>query len=177
MDHLKSVIQAASNHNVPFLVFGCPRNRQVLPETEDPDTVFTEFFQGLGNYCSESGVIICIEPNAKDYGCNYLNTIEEVGRIVTRIDHPSIRMMVDIGNIMMERDDITKITEYKHLIYNVDIAQPKMGAFIDPQKEHIQFRKVINKHVNTNRTLEMLAVKDLGTLNKSLENFISLYGR
>ena len=177
MEHLKTVVQTASCHKVPFLVFGCPKNRRVLPETEDPDTVFTEFFQDLGNYCAESGVIICIEPNAKDYGCNYLNTIEEVGRIVTRINRPSIRMMVDIGNIMMEHDDITKIAEYKTLIYNVDIANPQMYPFINPQKEHIQFRKVINKHVNTNRTLEMLAVKDLGTLNKSLENFISLYGR
>jgi hypothetical protein len=177
MEHLKSVVQTASHHKVPFLVFGCPKNRRVLPETEDPDAVFTEFFQDLGNYCAESGVIICIEPNAKEYGCNYLNTIEEVGRIVTRINRPSIRMMVDIGNIMMEHDDITKIAEYKTLIYNVDIAQPWMRTFINPQKEHIQFRKAINKHVDTNRTLEMLAVKDLATLNKSLENFISLYGR
>jgi hypothetical protein len=177
MDHLKRVVQAASQNKVPFLVFGCPRNRQVLPETEDPDTVFVEFFQDLGNYCAESGVIICIEPNAKEYGCNYLNTIEEVGRVVTRINNPSIRMMVDIGNIMMEKDDITKIVDYKNLIYNVDIAQPKMGAFIDPQKEHIKFQKVINEQLDTNRTLEMLGIKDLGILNKSLENFILLYGR
>jgi len=176
MEHLKCVVKTASKHKVPFLVFGCPRNRQVLPEIEDPDTIFVEFFQDLGNYCAELGVIICIEPNAKEYGCNYLNTIEEVGRTVTRINNSSIKMMVDIGNIMMEQDDITKIAEYKNVIYNVDIAQPRMRSFVDPQKQHIKFREVINKHVNTNRTLEMLGIKDLEPLNRSLENFISLYG-
>jgi len=176
MEHLKFVAKTASDHRVRFLVFGCPRNRQVLPEIEDPDSVFVEFFQDLGNYCADLNIIVCIEPNAKEYGCNYLNTIEEVGRIVTRIDRPSIRMMVDIGNIIMEQDDITKIIDYKNPIYNVDIAQPRMCSFVDPQKQHIKFRELINKHVDTNRTLEMLAIKDLRDLNKSLENFISLYG-
>jgi sugar phosphate isomerase/epimerase len=178
MDHLKRVVGVASKHGVSILVFGCPRNRRVLSETEDPDAVFVEFFQELGDHCTELGVIICIELNAKDYGCNYLNTIEEVGKIVSKINHPSIRMMLDIGNIIMENDDITKMREYKNLIYNIDISQPNMSDFSEPHARHGEFSECIQEISDRNRTLEMLPhpTRELESLTASLANFIKIYG-
>jgi sugar phosphate isomerase/epimerase len=178
MDHLKLVVSVASKHGASILVFGCPRNRRVLSETKDPDTIFAKFFQELGDYCTELGVVICIELNAKDYGCNYLNTIEEVGKIVSKINHPNIKMMLDIGNIIMENDDITKMREYKNLIYNIDISQPNMSDFSEPHARHGEFSECIQEISDRNRTLEMLPhpTRELESLTASLANFIKIYG-
>jgi len=143
--------------------------------------LFIQFFRELGDHCSSKNITICLEPNAKEYGCNYLNNIKEVGDITRKINHSNIRMMVDIGNAIMENDDFSKILDYENIIYNIDIAEPKIKAFIDPNNANKEFKYILTSiRYDKNINLEMILnaeneFHELELLTMSLKKFIEKY--
>jgi sugar phosphate isomerase/epimerase len=183
-EHLKRVIDAAVLNQVKVLVFGCPKNRKIMEETDmsKNDTIFIDFFKNVGEYCNNKNIKICIEPNSKQYNCNYINTIKEAGMIVDKINHPNIKMMVDIGNVIMENDDLNDIHTFARHIYNVDVAQPNMLHFMNPDESNNQFRTILGDiHYHNNINLEMITNEydcemELNVIVKSLHNFVALYG-
>jgi sugar phosphate isomerase/epimerase len=185
MSHLKTVIDCAIHHNVKVLVFGCPKNRKILNKESESsvnnDNIFSDFFRELGHYIGDNDLKICIENNSKLYDCNYLNTINEVGEIVTKINHKNIRMMVDIGNAVMENDILSSIYKYSNIIYNVDIALPNMTPLTSKKDNNIRyFINILNNiGYRKNVNLEMLIKEDtpeleLNKLIVSLTYFIEM---
>lgn len=182
--HIKKVIDCAYHNNISILVFGCPKNRKILEFNqykEDNHNIFITFFKELGEYCDNKNIKICIEPNSKIYNCNFLTKIKEVGEIVRKINNNNIKMMIDIGNVMMENDNINDIYQFSDIIYNVDISTEQMHPLVNLDKLHIQFNDILkNIHYDHNINLEMLINEnsnedELHVLRKSLQNFISVY--
>jgi sugar phosphate isomerase/epimerase len=177
-DHLIKVIDYGILHNIKVFVFGCPKNRSIFKKNGENDEIFCNFFRELGHYIGNHELKICIEPNSKKYGCNYINTIQEAGELVRQINNKNIKMMVDIGNIMMENDNIEDIYLYKDILCNVDISQEHMLDFRKPNQYHKRFVKILQDiNYKNNKTLEMLIKTDedeLEILRKSLYNFIRL---
>jgi sugar phosphate isomerase/epimerase len=179
LEHLKKVIDLAIENNVKNLVFGCPKNRKILNNNDNIDSVFINFFKNLGDYIGNRQLTISIENNSVKYDCNYLNTISEVGNIVTKIDHPNIKMMIDIGNCIMDNDNIDDLIMYKNLINHIHISTPFMKPFINcDKKEYLKFINLLNI-INYDKiiSLEFLnnGENELENLNKSLKNFIELF--
>jgi sugar phosphate isomerase/epimerase len=176
-------VDCASKCGVKILVFGCPRNRKIVDNDHDNDAVFVMFFRELGDYCKDKNVIICIEPNTKEYGCNYLNTIEQGGVIVNKIDNSNIKLMIDLGNIIMENDDISIVHKYSNVLCNIDVAQPKMVDLSTPHELNSDFVNIIKDiGYNNNINLEMIlnatnSDDELTLLKNSLDNFIHLYAK
>ena len=183
MEHIKMIIDVASKHKIETLVFGCPKNRKTTNQDDGPsnDVVFINFFKELGIYCSKKNVVICIENNSKEYNCNYINTIDECENVVRQIDSSNIKMMVDLGNAIMENDKWHYLKDKMDIIYNIDIAHPYMKPFSIPHEANYIFKHVLKDHgYNKNINLEMLIKEDdknneIKILNKSLINFISIY--
>lgn len=183
LSHMRNVVDVALVKGAKVLVFGCPRNRKVIDTTniEKNEKVFVDFFSLLGNYIGERNLTICLENNSKEYGCNFLNTISEVGHFVEKINYPKIKMMVDVGNAMMENDNLEDIKKFESIIYNIDVANPNMKPLLEISHSHVIFKSLLDK-INYNRkiNLEMqitsaTANEELDTLKKSLEKFISLH--
>ena len=181
LTHLKKVIDCGIKNNIKVFVFGCPKNRYRLNDAiNNNDNIFVTFFREIGDYIGDNDLTICIENNSTQYRCNYLNTIIEVGDIVTKINHKNIKMMVDIGNVMMEQDMIEDMYNYKDIIYNIDIANPMMKPFIQPNPHHNEFIQLL-KNINYDKkiNLEMIInatnyVEELDILSKSLQNLINI---
>jgi sugar phosphate isomerase/epimerase len=177
-NHITKVIDCGIKNNVKVFVFGCPKNRKIIDDFGN-DKIFTEFFRKIGDHIGDNELKICIENNSKQYGCNYLNTISEVGDIVTKINHTNIKMMVDIGNSIMENDELNDIYKYKNIIYNIDIATENMKPFIEYGSQHKEFIRIL-KDINYDRkmNLEMVinaanCVDELEILGKSLNHFVN----
>ena len=173
MLHLTKVIDLASKNNIKLLVFGCPKNR--LINSPDQINIFVQFFRDLGDYCVIKNVVICIEPNSKKYGCNFINTIEEAGNIVRQINNPNIKMMVDIGNVIMENDNLQTMNKFADIIHNIDVSQELMQSFINPHPRHYTFKLELDS-INYDKmiNLEMCNI-ELHDLCTSLDNFIDLF--
>lgn len=180
-NHIVNVIDCGIKNNVKILVFGCPKNRSIINVNDTNDAIFIDFFRKLGDYIGENELIICIENNSRQYNCNYLNTICEVGNIVTKIGHKNIKMMMDIGNAMMENDNLNDIYTYENIIYNVDIARENMKPFIEYGNSHREFATILKEiNYNKKKNLEMIinatnCEDELDILCKSLHQFIQLF--
>lgn len=181
-EHLIKVIDCAVKNGVKVLVFGCPRNRFInnKDDMEKNNSIFTDFFKEIGNYANDKEITICIEPNSKKYNCNFINLIKEAGELVKTIDHTNIKMMVDIGNAIMEEDDLQDIYNYKEYIFNIDVANENMLPFTNYYEKHIEFKKILSDiKYNKNINLEMMIKEEeneLEILCQSLENFIKVFG-
>ena len=178
-NHITKIIDCAEYYGVKILVFGCPRNRKVLDKSLDNNKMFVEFFKKIGDYLYGKNVKICLENNSKKYNCNFINTIEECSRIVREINKNNIKMMVDLGNAIMEKDNWYYLKKHMDIIYNIDVAQPFMQDLTSPNEAHEVFNFVIkNNNYNKIINLEMLIKDDkneLEILRKSLNNFVKIY--
>lgn len=177
-NHLINVIDCAEKNGVKILVFGCPRNRKILNFDDDNESVFVNFFKDVGKYLNDKNVKICIENNSKQYNCNFINKIGECSDIVRKIDNENIKMMVDIGNAIMEKDNIDNLKGDMDIICNVDISNPNMEDFIKPHESNEKFKSVIdNLNYENILNLEILIKNqnELEVLQKSLSNFVKIY--
>lgn len=185
--HLQKVIDLACYSGVKNIVFGCPKNRKRInggaSNGEDADNTFTIFFKKLGEYIGVRDLTISIENNSKKYDCNYLNTIDQVGKIVRKINHPKIKMMVDIGNCVMENDNLDDALNYKDVIHHIHISTPFMHPLncnsynIEMYSRFIQLLKQMNydKVVSLEFLNNGTGTDELETLNASLSNFLNMF--
>ena len=178
-EHLIKIINYVEKKGVKVLVFGCPRNRKVLDKTLDNNNIFIEFFKKIGDYLDGKNVKICLENNSKEYNCNFLNTIQECSYLVRNINKDNIKMMVDLGNAVMENDNWYYLKKNMDIIYNIDVAHPYMKDFSEIHESNEIFNFVIkNNNYDKMINLEML-IKDenneLEIFRESLKNFIKIY--
>jgi D-psicose/D-tagatose/L-ribulose 3-epimerase len=137
-----------------------------------------DFFRSLGNHSKR--VVICLEPNSRQYGCNYLTTVSEVETIVRKINHPRIQLMVDSGNAQMELDRFDLTTCFD-ILANVDVSAEKMRDFTNPcdfhyvlkrQLDQISYSHIVNlEMVVSNKDFE------LQLLRESIEHFVHIYSK
>lgn len=170
--HLKNVIDLALKNDIKILVFGSPKNRLKLSKIHE--SVFIDFMKELGDYIGDNELYLCIENNSKKYGCNFLNTINEVGKIVTKINNKNIKMIVDIGNCIMENDNLNHIKKYKDKIEHIHFSKPYLDYFINIEKKEYGKIKEILKQIKYNKkiTLEFIDMNnDILLINQSLKNF------
>ena len=178
LEHIKVVIDLALKNNIKLLVFGCPKNRKIINFELDNDEIFINFFKEVGIYCENKDIIICIENNSKQYNCNYLNTIEECEKIVRQIDKSNIKLMVDLGNSVMENDKWYYLETKMDIISNIDVSNPNMSNFVEPHESNRIFTHILNYNKYKKKiNLEMLIKEEneLEILIKSLKNFVNIY--
>ena len=99
-------IGLAGDLAIPNMVFGSPRQR-VIPEEMDRSTAearAVEVFYRLGDAARAAETRIALEPNAPDYGTNFLNRVEETAAFVRRVDHPAIALNFDVGALHAQGD-------------------------------------------------------------------------
>ena len=186
LHHFQKVIDLACFSGASNIVFGCPKNRKrINPKLNDSadDDTFVAFFKKLGDYIGGRALIISIENNSQKYDCNYLNTIDQVGKIVRKINHPKIKMMIDVGNCVMENDDIDDACNYKDIIHHVHVSAPFMNPLSYPHYNIEIYSKFIQllKKINYNKVVSLEFLNnhndtgtELETLNTSMCNFLDM---
>ena len=170
LDHTKNIIKLAKSNNIKILVFGSPKNRYRSDISDNSvDSIFINFFRELDNYCYsiEWDGYICIENNSKQYKCNYLNSIGEVANIVRQIDASHIKMMIDLGNIIMENDNLELIYNYKDIIKHIHISCPNMGTDIFHYRRQISILKNICIDIGYNQVITLEALNKTNSTSES----------
>ncbi len=54
--------------------------------------IVDNFFKKIVQICEDNNLILCLEPNAKEYGCNFLNTTEDTCEFIEKIDSKNIKL-------------------------------------------------------------------------------------
>lgn len=128
LNYVKKAIDFAFSINCPNIVFGCPKNRII--GTEDQVQKAYKFFNNLGTYASKKNIIISIEPNPTIYGTNFLNTTEQVIDFIKILNHPNIKLNVDLGTIIYNHESLEILKLNKDLIGHVHLSEPNLEFLI-----------------------------------------------
>ena len=122
-------IDLADRFSIPNLVFGSPKQRIIpadMPATAAQDHA-TGVFRALGERAVRAGTVIAMEANPTQYGTNFLTRAEEALAFVRQVDHPGVRLILDIGamhlNAAFEQTGAV-IADAGPLLSHVHISEP-----------------------------------------------------
>jgi sugar phosphate isomerase/epimerase len=105
--HLEGMIRLGSDLGVEVLVFGSPGNRSVgdRPRAE-AERLARAFFRAIGDYAAQHGVCFCIEPNPREYGCDFVTDVASAEALVAAVDSPGFAVHLDSGAFSLTGESI-----------------------------------------------------------------------
>ena len=138
-DHLAKFIELAGRVGAEVLVFGSPKNR-IVPEGMAADEAWNiakEFFTSLGNTAINAQTNFCIEPNAKEYNCNFVTTAAEGLKLVEEVDNLGFELHLDAAIMSMEGDDPqSSIENAREHLRHFHISAPMLMPIEEEKVNH-----------------------------------------
>lgn len=148
LDHLGAICRIGDALDARRLVFGSPKNRDRSGLSDQ--VAFDkgcEFFLQLAKIAEADNVKICLEPNPKHYGCNFMTTTKETAAIVAAVNHPCIRMQLDTGSLTMNQEDPNEICDsFHHLIGHIHASEPELKPVGEGTCRHGSCAKAIRHY-------------------------------
>ena len=163
LNHLNSVARVAAGLGIKRLVFGSPRNRNRKGLSDNQSlTIAKDFFSKLGNIANQHRVIFCLEPNPVCYGANFMTNSQVTFDVVSAINHPAIKMQLDTGSIIINKESISEVIGYaQNQIGHIHISEPGLEVIGDTDNQHAEFAKAIKLNLkNPLATIEMIATQN-----------------
>jgi sugar phosphate isomerase/epimerase len=108
VDYLQTTIRLGGWLGCQTLVFGSPKNRLIASRA--PEQVRQEaldIFRQLGDAALAAGVVLAIEPNPPEYGCDFVTTVAEGVALVEAVAHPGFALHMDAGGMAMTGESPT----------------------------------------------------------------------
>ncbi|WP_322906582.1 sugar phosphate isomerase/epimerase family protein [Paenibacillus campi] len=104
--YLFKMIEIAENLGTKILVFGSPKNRLVGNLSwEEQLEIAVPFFEQLGKKAAEHQVLFCIEPNAKEYGCDFVTNTDEAIAVIEAVNHPGFKLHLDAAVMTLNNEN------------------------------------------------------------------------
>lgn len=142
IDYTKKAVNFAEAIECHNLVFGNPRNR----DTEDVAgnyPIAIEFFREIGDYALEHNTIIAIEANPVIYNTHFLNTTEQTVEMAYKSGSDGVKVNVDLGTIIYNKEDIIYLMQILDYINHVHISEPGLNL-IEHRNQHRLLFKILS---------------------------------
>lgn len=125
-NHLENVIRIGGILEADVAVFGSPKNRlKKSLNINQADDLAEIFLRQLDPCLKENDIVLTLEPNAPQYGADYLTTYEEVVQLTKRINSGNIKPQVDTGCIwMIEQDPARAFNSF--LPHHIHVSVPNL---------------------------------------------------
>lgn len=176
LNHLKKVIYYAKLLGCRLIVFGSPKNRSHNNNYNEKNTL--NFFRELDATAKENNIIVCIEPNAQIYNCNFLWNLDQTYQFVKKINCSHIKMMADTGCMGFENDSIFDIYKYKDIIEHIHLSERYLESLTNNNTNHKDLDKILIDSGKTFITIEMKTTNNninniYKTINFIKQNYIN----
>ena len=142
LEYTKKAIDFSAAIGCAHIVFGSPRNRILPPGASALDAI--NFFHECALHALSKGVVIGLEANPVAYGTNFLNTTPEVIEFIKLINSPAIRLNLDLGAIIENKEDPNLFSEYLKYASHIHISEPMLMPVID-RSIHEVLKNAINQ--------------------------------
>lgn len=131
--YIDDFLRLAGTMSAKRLVFGSPKNRQKGEMSkEDADIIAADFFKGLGETALANETMLCIEPNAPQYNCDYVTTASEGAALVRRIGSKGIGLHLDTACMALAGDDIgNSIRDNADILEHFHVSAPMLDRVYD----------------------------------------------
>ena len=117
--HLNSVMEFANKFGINKIVFGSPKSRIYNSKISIPENILLAqfFFSKLSKLAHLFNIDILLEPNPKEYKCDFLNTHKEVLDFIRILNLSNIKAHFDTGAAILEG------TTGKNFLLNEDFSK------------------------------------------------------
>jgi sugar phosphate isomerase/epimerase len=171
--HLAAMIRLAHNLGTGIVVFGSPKNRvRGILTSDEANTMFAEFLSEIIPVLEQNNVILSLEPNAPEYGADYLTTYSECVDLSKLISSPWVRPQIDTGCLSMVNDP-PELAALQSTPIHVHVSAPNLDPLPGPV-DHASLKKsLITSSFSGWIVLEMLS-KSTSTNSEAIQNAIWL---
>jgi sugar phosphate isomerase/epimerase len=175
--HARRVVALTASLGAKRIVLGSPKNRRLpsvgekqqqhqqddersahlAPSAAIHTKLAQQVLQRIGKYAQEhfADVIVCLEPNSKKYGCNFVNTLAEAFQLLEGVASPNIGINLDTGNADMEEEDVlaalsASSNDVKARVKHIQVSKPFLAAMDDratDEKFAASLRALFPQHV------------------------------
>ncbi|MHB8814119.1 MAG: sugar phosphate isomerase/epimerase family protein [Steroidobacteraceae bacterium] len=140
LEHFALVAAVASGLEAPVAVLGAPSQRDRGGRSW---TQALEHAAGVLRKAAvrfhDLGCCLCIEPNPRRYGCNFVNTAAEGIELVAAVDHPGFRLHLDAAGMYLEREDLAAVLPAAlSVLRHFHLSEPDLGDFRRPEVPHTE---------------------------------------
>ena len=167
--HIKKVIKIAKFFKAKNLIFGSPINRKLNLQTRQKKIIGEIILTKIVKLCEKNDLVFCIEPNAKYYGCNYINTTNQALKLIKKLSLKNFLINVDTGNISLEEKKLLNFKKQSKYFGNYQISEKDLISLTDGKVKHVKILKgfdVKNKIIS----LEMNKI-DINNLKLDIKKF------
>lgn len=85
----------------------------------------------------EQGLMVCLEANPPDYGCDFATHYGPAAELVARMDHPAFRLNFDTGCAALGGDDpVELIRRHAGMFGHVHVSEPGLACVADGSINH-----------------------------------------
>lgn len=126
--YMSKFLELAGIMGAKKLVFGSPKNRQRGEMSiENANDIAAKFFNELGDIASKNGVVLCLEPNAPQYNCDFITNAAEGRALVERVNNPGFGLHLDAACMALAGDNLgNSIRESKDVLEHFHISSPML---------------------------------------------------
>lgn len=161
-EYIQSVIDRCEELGVQAITFGSPSMRV-------GDKSKMHSLLALVDRMLDGKVVkFCIEPNARYYGAEYYNTLEEISKDLDM--YTNICSMIDVGNSLLEgKNPIEEYSLYSKYVSHIHFAAKDLKEIKDYQIYKDFYKYLLENNYNGLITYEFGTIDDI---NNNLNNFI-----
>jgi D-psicose/D-tagatose/L-ribulose 3-epimerase len=138
VDHLERVADLATELGARVLVFGAPKNR--ARGGLEPRRAFasaTETFREIGRSFASRGLVLGLEPNPPEYGCDFVNLSSEALALVEAVDSPGFGLHLDAAALHLVGEDPSEaLPPVASALRHFHASEPFLGSFAEPEVDH-----------------------------------------
>lgn len=160
LDRLQRICRLGGDLGVRALTFGSPRQRDRTGlDDAEAERIAVDFFRRVGDAAEAAGVLFCLEPNPAMYGCNFMVRTDEAAAVVRKVDHPAVRLQLDVGAIAANGEAAADtIRAHAPLIGHIHASEPGLVTVGDAGAPHAEAGRALREvAAGSVVTLEMAA--------------------
>jgi sugar phosphate isomerase/epimerase len=106
LERLEIMARLAATLDARVLVFGSPKQRQRgTLSLGDAQARARDFFHQAAEICQLQGVVLALEPNPREYGCDFILNSSEAIELIEAVDHSHFRLHVDSACAALAGED------------------------------------------------------------------------
>ncbi|HEY2036128.1 MAG TPA: sugar phosphate isomerase/epimerase [Steroidobacteraceae bacterium] len=138
LDHFARVAAVASGLGARVAVLGAPAQRdrggRSWPDALEHAVVPLRKAAVLFH---DAGCCLCIEPNPRRYGCNFVTSAAEGIELVAAVAHPGFGLHLDAAGMYLEQEDLAAVLPAAlPMLRHFHLSEPDLGDFRTPVVPH-----------------------------------------
>lgn len=135
LDHFKNLCYIAEQIDCRVLIVGSPglRRLRMLNYKEAVENALA-VFSDIGEVLKEFDIVIGLEANPPEYGCDFLTTQAEIAEFVATLGHNQIKEHLDLGALIVNQD-LNIVDHLTRDLVHIHVSAPKLAPLQDLSSE------------------------------------------